>query len=128
MMECAIATIGMDGNIISTIVKMDGFLNGVGLILNNCYLNYKDVYSLVVRGEVKRLGIDILKSEFGDKDTQTFYNISDFYDYFDKKAFQYLYFYDMKKWWFVDFSLAKGFMVLDNDAFITERKIFNNLV
>ncbi len=128
MMECAIATIGMDGNIISTIVKMDGFLNGVGLILNNCYLNYKDVYSLVVRGEVKRLGIDILKSEFGDKDTQTFSNISDFYDYFDKKAFQYLYFYDMKKWWFVDFSLAKGFMVLDNDAFITERKIFNNLV
>jgi hypothetical protein len=128
MMECAIATIGMDGNIISTIVKMDGFLNGVGLILNNCYLNYKDVYSLIIKGEIKRLDIDIPKSEFGDKDIHIFKDISDFYDYFDKKAFQYLYFYDMKKWWFVDFSLTKGFMVLDNDAFITERKIFNNLV
>lgn len=128
MMECAIATIGLDGNVISTIVKMDGFLNGVGLILNNCYLSYRDVYSLVVKGEVKRLDIDILKSEFGDKDVKTFSDISDFYDYFDKKAFQYLYFYDLKKWWFVDFSLGKEFMVLDNDAFIKERKIFNNLV
>jgi hypothetical protein len=128
MMECAIATIGMDGLIISTVVKMDGFLNGVGIILNNCYGKYKDVYPLIKSGEIKRLDIDISKTEFGKNDIQIFNELSDFYDFYDKKAFQYLYFYDLSKWWFVDFSLGRDFKIMSNESFVEERKIFNNLI
>jgi len=126
MEKCVVATIGLTGTIITTEIEMDGYLNGVGVILLNCYNKHKDVYDLIrVSGSVKRLDVNLEKTEFNDSKNKTFREVVDFYNYYNQKAYKYLYFFDGVKWMFVDFGVTKTFRYLTNQVIVEEREIYN---
>jgi hypothetical protein len=126
MEKCAISTNVMNGSLISSEINMDGYLNGVGIILMNCYKTYSQVIPLMKSsGKIKRLDVDINKTEFDKGDVKSFKTLKEYYSYYNDKAYKYIYYFDGVYWYFIDFSYMKEFKRLSYQDIILERDIYN---
>jgi hypothetical protein len=126
MEKCAISTNILNGNLITSEINMDGYLNGVGIILISCYKMYTQVIGLIKKsGKIKRLDIDINKTEFDEGGVKTFKNLKEYYSYYNDKAYKYIYYFDGVYWYFVDFSYMKEFKRLTYQDIMVERDIYN---
>jgi len=126
MEKCAISTSVINGNLIASEINMDGYLNGVGIILLSCYKLYNKVIELIKHsGKIKRLDINIDKTEFDKSEIKSFRNLKEYYSYYNGKAYKYIYYFDGVFWYFIDFSYMKEFKRLSYQDIILERDIYN---
>lgn len=126
MEKCAVGTYSNHSGVISTEINMDGYLNGVGVILLNCYKDFNSVKTLIGKsGKIKRLDVDLNKTEYSNGENNRFRDLKDFYSHYNGKAYKYIYFFDGVNWYFVDFSYMKDFKRLNYQDIILERDIYN---